>query len=238
MPTIGLYSFDEEVACGAVGRVYKGRHLGTNEIVAGKNIIVEKEFYEEDKYENEARLVSDLPPHDNVVKVIGTEKREYKEGGVDYVELWIIAEWIPYSLKGYANTYDLSVKDKLDLMIQCCRGLLHLHQHSLAHRDLKPDNIMVSVNEEGKPTIKIIDFGESRIVDQVEGRTAVMKSFVGTLEFMAPELLQKQSSFCIPNYRTSVDVFALGITFLALMESKKGQLMKPFKGKFNYDHSQ
>ena len=126
MPVVGDYRFDEEVGSGAISRVYKGRNLRTNENVAGKKITVEKEFYEE-KYENEARLVKDLPPHDNVVKVIGVEKREYKEGGVDYVELWIIAELIPYSLRGYANTYDLSVDDKLDLMVQCCRGLLHLH---------------------------------------------------------------------------------------------------------------
>ena len=229
MPTIGLYQFDEEVGCGAIGRVYKGRHMRTNKNVAGKKITVEKEFYEE-KYEKEARLVKDLPSHDNVVKVFGTEKREYKEGGVDYVELWIISELIPYSLKGFASTYDLSVDHKLDLMVQCCRGLLHLHQHDLVHRDVKPENIMVDVNKGGKPVIKIIDFGEARIVDEVEGRTALMKSFVGTLEYMAPELLQRQGSLLTPNYRTSVDVFALGITFLSLIESKKGQLMTVIKG--------
>ena len=223
MPTVGLYQFDEEIGSGAFGTVYKGRHSQTNDIVAGKKLQIEKAYYDE-KYEDEARILIELPPHENVVKIIGFEKREIELGGIDCVELWLISEYLPYSLKGYANTYDLSVDDKLELMIQCCRGLLHLHNHDIIHRDLKPDNVMVSRDEDGKPTVKIIDFGESRIVDRPDGRTEVMKSFVGTQVFMAPELLQKEGNMCKPEYRTSVDVFALGITFLSLLPSKKRHL--------------
>ena len=230
MLQIGDYEFNlaESYGKGSFGTIFKGKHLTTGNDVAGKKLTVEKEF--ENRYDKEANLLKNIPPHPNVLRVCDIEKREYEQGGIDYVDIWIITELLHFPLRGYAKQYELSLEDKLELMIGCCRGLYHLHQNGIIHRDLKPDNIMIKVKEDGKPVIKIIDFGESRFVDRYQGRTLEMNSFVGTPLYMAPEQLEREGNRCTPNYTTSVDVFALGITFLSLVKAKAGILMETYKG--------
>ena len=231
MLRVGDYEFDvtRVIGEGSFGSVFKGNKVGTPDIVAGKRVVVEKDFVE--KCEKEANFLLELPRHDNIVTVLSIERREYEEEGVELVELWIVTEYYPSTFKRYACGKDLSFEAKIDLMVQCCRGLHHLHQHDVVHRDIKPDNLMV-VEEEGKAVVKIIDFGESRLVDRIEGKTVAMNTFAGTKAYMAPEMLRQDGSSMKPNYTTSVDVFALGVTFLTLMKSPMVTYM--CKGKFSH----
>uniref|UniRef100_A0A7S2U0D7 Protein kinase domain-containing protein n=1 Tax=Lotharella oceanica TaxID=641309 RepID=A0A7S2U0D7_9EUKA len=80
-------------------------------------------------------------------------------------------------------------------------GLHACHKQNIAHRDIKPDNILM----DEKFKIKIADFGYSRIM-----RESGMKTAVGTLKFAAPEIIMGQS------YSTQADIWSLGVTLFIL----------------------
>jgi calcium/calmodulin-dependent protein kinase I len=85
------------------------------------------------------------------------------------------------------------------------KGINHLHQNGIAHRDIKPDNILISVQETGDFELKIIDFGFATTANKAD-------LHCGTPNFMAPELLDKNTKYC----PFGVDVWALGVTLFYL----------------------
>ena len=83
----------------------------------------------------------------------------------------------------------LEVKLALDIATQVAAGLAAVHKKKLVHRDIKPSNIMVSFEEEGAVTAKIIDLGLAKVVDEAGSQTTISASgaFAGTPEFASPE---------------------------------------------------
>ena len=73
--------------------------------------------------------------------------------------------------------------------MQVAAGLAAVHKKKLVHRDIKPSNIMVSFEEEGAVTAKIIDLGLAKAVDESGAQTTISASgaFAGTPEFASPE---------------------------------------------------
>jgi len=83
----------------------------------------------------------------------------------------------------------LEVKLALEIATQVAAGLAAVHKKKLVHRDIKPSNIMVSFEEEGAVTAKIIDLGLAKAVDEAGAQTTISASgaFAGTPEFASPE---------------------------------------------------
>ena len=83
----------------------------------------------------------------------------------------------------------LEIKLALDIATQVATGLAAVHKKDLVHRDIKPSNIMVSFEEEGAVTAKIIDLGLAKAVDEADAQTTISASgaFAGTPEFASPE---------------------------------------------------
>ena len=67
------------------------------------------------------------------------------------------------SITAYCDQHQLNIRDRLELFIKVCDGVLHAHQKAIIHRDLKPANILV-VEVDGKPTPRIIDFGLAKAI--------------------------------------------------------------------------
>ncbi len=107
-------------------------------------------------------------------------------------------------------------------MIQIARGVDYLHCNDIIYRDIKPSNILVTTgNTTGQILIKLTDFGLSKFLDP-EDETSAMSSDVGTFVFKAPEYWKTDINGKL-KYKRSVDIFATGLTFLAMLNAKGGE---------------
>jgi serine/threonine protein kinase len=119
------------------------------------------------------------------------------------------------SITDYCDQHQLKIRDRLELFIKVCDGVLHAHQKAIIHRDLKPANILV-VEVDGKPTPRIIDFGLAKAVGpQAAGETVFTQAggFVGTPAYMSPE----QADPRVRDLDTRTDVYSLGVVLYELL---------------------
>lgn len=89
------------------------------------------------------------------------------------------------------------------IMVGCLRGVQYIHSMGILHRDIKPQNILIT--EEG--TVKVCDFG----IAAESGSSALQQSCVGTLQYMAPEVVKGMA------YDRTADVWSLGCVFYELL---------------------
>lgn len=97
------------------------------------------------------------------------------------------------------NCCGLKESQVLSLLHDVGSGIQYLHNHRIIHRDLKPENIVLQ-EDNGKLIYKIIDLGYAKDLDQ----GSLCTSFVGTLQYLAPELFESQS------YTVTVDYWSFG----------------------------
>ncbi|CAF1291905.1 unnamed protein product [Adineta steineri] len=90
------------------------------------------------------------------------------------------------------------------LFRQMCIGVQYLHERSITHRDLKPENILLTLPDTNETLIKITDFGLSRLINE----TSLMKTFCGTPNYLAPEVLVNRGE---GSYTNKIDVWSLGV---------------------------
>jgi len=118
-------------------------------------------------------------------------------------------------LNKYCDQEKLSLQDRLKLFIDICQAVQHAHQKGVIHRDLKPTNILVML-QDGKAVPKVIDFGLAKALNQkLTERTLFTEAgrMVGTPEYMAPE----QADLNNLDVDTRADVYALGIILYELL---------------------
>ena len=92
------------------------------------------------------------------------------------------------------------------LMKQILEAVNYLHFHGVSHRDLKPENILLSSMDENSQ-LKLIDFGLSQVLKTMED---IMKGEVGTLYYMAPEVI-------LGNYDEKCDVWSCGVILYIML---------------------
>src|SRR5262249_26847851 len=115
----------------------------------------------------------------------------------------------------------LEVKLALEIATQVAAGLAAVHKQNLVHRDIKPTNIMVRLQEEGGVTAKIIDLGLAKTLDESasEGGISSPGAFVGTPEFASPE------QFAGVGADIRSDLYSLGVTLWVMVTGQT-----PFRG--------
>jgi serine/threonine protein kinase/tetratricopeptide (TPR) repeat protein len=118
-------------------------------------------------------------------------------------------------LTDYCDGHRFTLEARIALFQQVCRGVQHAHRKGVLHRDLKPANILVADNE-GKPAVKIIDFGLARALDERLGQDSVHTlhgQLLGTPEYMSPE----QAAGDALGVDTRSDTYSLGVVLYELL---------------------
>ena len=114
---------------------------------------------------------------------------------------------------------------KVKLMKQIISGLAFLHNKDIVHRDIKPTNILLKSTRGKHAIAKLEGFGLSKIFEAV-GMTSAMSSQVGTHRFKAPEFFNRGPDNKV-RYHRNVDVYAVGLTFAAMLQAQSGSQLVP-----------
>ena len=204
---IGKYAVTGRIGRGGMGMVYRGYDEVLEREVAVKTLTLEGSLDDESRrrFAIEAKAAARLQ-HPNIITVY--------ELGEDRGLPYIAMELLPGTdLEALMRSGEpLMLQEKLDLVIQVCRGLAYAHDHKVVHRDIKPSNIRVL--EDG--TVKIMDFGIAKL-----GGTGVTKTgmMVGTVHYMSPEQIRGQT------LDGRSDLFSVGVILYELLAGRR-----PFVG--------
>jgi serine/threonine protein kinase/formylglycine-generating enzyme required for sulfatase activity len=137
-------------------------------------------------------------------------------GATDDGRPWFAMEYVEGEpLNDYCDQHELSISDRVSLFVQVCDAITHAHQNGILHRDLKPNNVLVTEHE-GRPLVKVIDFGLAKALDQSAGEAALVTQagqVVGTPAYMSPE--QAGVTGEVVDLRT--DVYSLGVMLHQLL---------------------
>ena len=195
------YEVLSKIGAGGMADVYKGRDCMLNRYVAIK--VLKKEYREDEnfvsKFRSEAQAAAGLQ-NPNIVNVydVGEDR------GLYYMVMELV-EGI--TLKEYIQKKGrLSNKEVLSISIQMCTGIEAAHKHEIIHRDIKPQNIIIS--KEGK--VKVTDFGIAKAVSS----HTVTSSAMGSVHYVSPE--QARGGFC----DAKSDIYSVGITMYEMATGK------------------
>ncbi len=129
-------------------------------------------------------------------------------------------------IDAYCDEKQLTIRERLELLIKVCEAVQHAHQKAIIHRDLKPPNILVT-EVDGKPAPRIIDFGIAKATSPLAGDESLTRvgGFVGTPAYMSPE----QADPTVRDIDTRTDVYSLGVVLYVLLTSSLPHDTKEWK---------
>jgi eukaryotic-like serine/threonine-protein kinase len=203
---------------GGMGAVYEATHAR----LAGRyaiKVLLQRFSADSDaliRFEREARITSFLQ-HPNVVQVID---HNTTADGTEYLVMeYLVGESLA---KRLARTGPLPLDIVVGIIEQIAAGLAAAHAHGIVHRDLKPENVFL-VPVEGRETVsvKILDFGISRIKDTRWGAQAPDAGLCGTPQYMAPEQIDGRVAEAV----AATDQFALAVIAHEMLTGRN-----PFEG--------
>ena len=200
------YEVLSKIGAGGMADVYKGKDHMLNRYVAIK--VLKKEYREDEnfvrKFRSEAQAAAGLL-HPNIVNVydVGEDR------GLYYMVMELVAG---ITLKEYIDKKGrLSHREVISIAIQVCSGIGAAHAAEIIHRDIKPQNIIIS--RDGK--VKVTDFGIAKAVTS----NTISSNAMGSVHYTSPE--QARGGFS----DQKSDIYSIGIT---LFEMVTGQV--PFDG--------
>ncbi len=211
-PRLGDYELGEELGRGAMGAVYRARHVTLGQVVALK-VVLAGEFAgeaERRRFLAEAGQAARLD-HPNLVRVLNYGEAEGRQFyAMELVEGPTLAEALRTGGPGR-----LTLPERASLLAQVARALQHAHERGVLHRDLKPGNILLDT--QGRP--RVTDFGLAKTLGPEAGTTgrpeSVTGSPVGTPAYMAPEQVRGDRTVTI-----AADIWSLGAVLYELLAGR------------------
>jgi len=212
---VDRYEIEAKLGDGAMGVVYRARHLKISRRFAIK--ILRPRLTEDrklvERFEREAELAARMS-HPNVASVVDMNRTDE---GLFYYAMEL-APGVPLAKLLEDGAFDAD--RAVPIVKQICAGLEHAHAAGLVHRDLKPDNVLVDLDDH----VRIVDFGLAIPNDETgklggKSRFTTAGLVVGTPMYMAPE----QARGANVDHRT--DLYALGLILYEMLTGKP-----PFDG--------
>jgi predicted Ser/Thr protein kinase len=199
---LGRYAINEIIGVGGMGVVYRGTDDILNRVVAIKTLKSVKVGRElADPFIEEARAMARLS-HENVVRV-------YDVGEIDERPFFVMEYLTGQSLSKRIRQGQVSLQLGTELFKKILQGVQAVHKIGLVHRDIKPDNIMLSLDSR---KCHLLDFG---LADELCVKRDVSKHLSGTPGFIAPERLRGYPA----DYRS--DFFSLGCVACEIFSGRR-----------------
>ncbi|MHC4483241.1 MAG: serine/threonine protein kinase, partial [Planctomycetota bacterium] len=155
------------------------------------------------------RQVLALLDHPNIARV-------FDAGTTETGRPYFVMEYVKgMSITKYCDRHKLSIEQRLKLFLQVCYAVQHAHQKGIIHRDIKPFNILISVQDD-RAVPKIIDFGIAKAVTQPLTEATLFTrqgQLLGTPEYMSPE----QADMGRQDIDTRADIYSLGVVLYELL---------------------
>ncbi len=195
------YEVLEKIGTGGMSDVYKAKDQKLNRFVAVK--ILKQEFSENknfvSKFRVEAQAAAGLM-HPNIVNVYDVGE----EDGIHYIVMELV-EGI--TLKKYIEKkVRLTTKEAISIAIQVAMGIEAAHNNHIIHRDIKPQNIIIS--KEGK--VKVTDFG----IAKAASSNTITSNVMGSVHYTSPE--QARGGFS----DEKSDIYSMGITMFEMLTGR------------------
>jgi serine/threonine protein kinase/tetratricopeptide (TPR) repeat protein len=207
---IGPYKLLEQIGEGGFGVVYMAeQHEPIRRKVALKILkpgMDSRQVIARFEAERQALALMD---HPNIAKVLDAGQTG---SGRPYFVMDLI-KGLP--ITEYCDQGQLTPRQRLELLVDVCQAVQHAHQKGIIHRDLKPSNVLVTL-QDGKPLVKVIDFGIAKALGQQLTDKTVFTGFaqmIGTPLYMSPE----QAALSNVDVDTRSDIYSLGVLLYELL---------------------
>jgi serine/threonine protein kinase len=164
------------------------------------------------RFEREIRILERLR-HPGIARVLEVGLAPAEAGG-EPVRYFVMELVDGEKVTRYAEARQLELESRLELVARICDAVHHANSLGVVHRDLKPDNVLVT--EDGRP--KVIDFGVARVTDRAsfESLGTATGMLMGTLAYMSPEQADGKTS----DIDVRADVYALGVIAFQLLAGR------------------
>jgi non-specific serine/threonine protein kinase/serine/threonine-protein kinase len=207
---LGPYEIHSWLGAGGMGEVYRAfradgeykKQVAIKLVRAGQN-----SAFVVNRFKNERQILAGLE-HPNIARFLDAGTTD---GGLPYFAMELV-EGQP--IDRYCDAHRLPIEERLNLFLTVCSAVQHAHQNLVIHRDLKPGNILVTIDH----VPKLLDFGIAKILDApsvpaaVDPTLTVMR--VLTPEFASPEQVRGEI------ITTASDVYSLGVTLYVLVTGR------------------
>lgn len=193
---LGNYTLARKIGEGGMGSVYEAMQEGLNRRVALK--VLRGRFTDDPNYlkrfQREAQSAASLN-HRNIVSVYEiAQDQGYSFFSMEFVDGETLQDRLSQQKK-------LSVKEGLSYLVQAARALAHAWEHTIIHRDIKPNNLILTKNG----TLKITDLGLAKAIQTSGEKTSMV---LGAPSYMSPEQAKNLEGVDI-----RADIYSLGATF-------------------------
>lgn len=210
--TLGAFRIRSVLASGGMGTVYVAEQQQPNRLVALKilSLGLGGEAAAR-RFRWEAEVLARLR-HPGIAQVYAVGV--HRTGALE--QPWFAMELVADArdLTAYADAERLSVRQRVELLLQACDAVHHGHLHGIVHRDLKPQNLLV----DGTGRVKVIDFGIARSTDghdDERGMRTENGCVLGTLAYMSPD------QFAGDTVDLRTDVYSLGVIAFELLAGRR-----------------
>jgi serine/threonine protein kinase len=212
--TLGSCALYEKLGQGGMGAVYRARHINLDIDVAVKCLLPSQRERVSDtarreavqRFVREARVAAQLG-HENLVRVYDVAEAHELH--------YLVMEFVDgETLRGRVKRKGaLAAEEAVTIILAAARGLAAAHRRGIIHRDIKPDNIMVSRQGE----VKLADLGLARAAEAVDSLATSRGAIMGTPSYMPPEQFVDASQVGAP-----ADVWSMGATLYFLLTGRDG----------------